>query len=99
MPSKSNEYSYESGRIASATVEASSAAVLAADPDRRYARLCNTGNTDCFLAIGTDAVAGQGVFLKAGGGFFEIWSCNLTHAAVSAITASGETTLSIQEGL
>jgi hypothetical protein len=73
--------------------------LLAADPQRRYAILCNTGTTDCFLAIGTAAIAGSGILLKANGGSYELLAQNLTHAAVSAITSAGSTTVSIQEGI
>jgi hypothetical protein len=99
MPSKTNEYAYETGRISSASPGTTSAVVLAADPKRRYAILCNTGNFDCFLAIGTPAVAGQGILLKSKGGAYELLAQNLTHAAVSAITSADATTISIQEGI
>jgi hypothetical protein len=99
MPSKNNEYAYETGRISSGSAGTASAVLLSADPKRRYAILCNTGSTDCFLAIGTPAVAGQGILLKANGGSYELLAQNLTHAAISAITSADSTTLSIQEGI
>ena len=99
MPSKTNEYAYETGRISSASAGTTSAVVLAADPKRRYAILCNTGSTDCFLAIGTPAMAGKGILLKSNGGAYELLAQNLTHAAISAITSADTTTVAIQEGI
>lgn len=97
MSSKLNEYAYESGQIASAPVGGTSSVVLATNPQRRYALLSNTGGADCYLAIGGPAEAGKGIYLKAGGAY-EILGNKLTHAAIAAITASGTTTLALQEG-
>ena len=39
------------------------------DQNRRgFLILTNAGGVDCYVAFGADAVAGQGVFLKANGG-------------------------------
>lgn len=99
MPSKTNEYAYEIGRISTASASTTSSVALAGDPRRRYAILCNIGSTDCFLAIGTPAIAGQGILLKSNGGAYELLSHNLTHAAISVITGADTTALSIQEGI
>jgi hypothetical protein len=99
MPSKNNEYAYEASTIDSKTVTTASSTVLAANAQRRSAVLVNTGAGDIYLAIGRTAEAGKGICLKAGGSAYELHALNLTHAAITAVTASGTSTLSIHEGI
>ena len=83
-----------------ASMSASSGAVLAANTNRRYALIQNDGAVDVYIKIGATAVANQGIRVAANGGFFEIGPAfgNLTHLAINGITASGTATMLVTEG-
>lgn len=99
MPSKTNEYAYEESTIDHVAVADTDTLVLAGNPNRRSAVLVNVGGADVYLAIGRTAEPGKGIYLKAGGGAYEINATNLTHAPIHAITATGEGALCLHEGV
>lgn len=64
---------------------------------RKYASFVNTGATDAYLGLGADAVSGSGIYLKSGGGSYEINANNLFLGKVYVIAASS-TNIAITEG-
>ena len=99
MGARGNEHAFERGTIGGVTVGPTASTLLAANVQRRYAALVNTGEVDEYLALGTAAESGKGLCLKAGGGAFELNAVNLFHGAVSAITATGTSLVTTQEGM
>jgi hypothetical protein len=89
---------FNAGSIASANVTTTSSTVLAANPNRNYLVLTNTGVNDVSLNCFGAAIAGQGIILKANGGYYESHQLNLTKLAFTGITASGTSTIAIFEG-
>jgi hypothetical protein len=81
------------------TVTAANTTVLAANASRKGAKFVNYGSVGCFLWEGATPAVGKGVYLAPNGGAYEITSANLYKGVVTAITASGTTTLSIAEGV
>jgi len=81
-----------------ADITTTSGTALAANTSRGDAVLTNYGAVGCFLARGATAVVGQGIYLAPNGGYYNIDANNLYRGVISAITASGTTTLSISEG-
>lgn len=99
MGARANEYAWDTGAVSPGTVGTSTSVVLPGNPKRRYAALVNNhASQDVYLALGAAAVLGSGIFLKAGGGSYEINANNIFHGDISAI-GSGAGTLSIQEGI
>jgi len=81
-------------------VTATSSTALASNSSRVSAVLVNTGINDVTIRrSATAVVAGTGIVIKAGGGTYEINSTNLYTGAITAITASGSSTLAIEEGV
>lgn len=83
----------------SAAVTSTSSTVLAANANRKSAVLSNAGNVDIFLSRGATAAGGQGILLKANGGNYEITPLTLYAGVLSAATASGTSSLAIEEGV
>jgi len=81
-----------------ATVTTTSSTVLASNASRKYASIINYGAVDCFLNLTSAATLTTGIYLKAGGGQYEITTGTLHGLAVTGIVASGTTTLCILEG-
>lgn len=79
-------------------VTTTSGTALAANANRKDAVLVNYGSVGCFLARGATAAVGQGIYLAPGGGSYNIDANNLYKGIITAITASGTTTLAISEG-
>lgn len=90
---------YTTGTPSTATAGTSDGVMLTANPLRKYATITNPSAVDAFLAIGTPAIAGSGIYLKAGGGAYEIAGTGLTTGVVHGITASGSAALAIMEGV
>lgn len=82
----------------SVSVTTTSGAVLAANAARKDAVITNYGTVGCFLARSATAVVGQGIYLAAGGGAYNIDANNLYRGQLTAITASGTATLAVSEG-
>lgn len=84
----------------SVTVTTSNTTVLQYNPTRTYLLLVNSGATDCYVSIGFGAVSTAGIFLKNGGGSYEmnLGSKNVSPQSVFAVTASGTTNLTFIEG-
>ncbi len=82
-----------------ATASASSTLALATNSNRIYALLINTGANDAWLALGTDAVVGSGIYLKAGGGSYEITGANLYRGPINVITTSSTSNIATTEGI
>lgn len=80
-----------------ASVTATSSVVLAAS-NRQDATIVNTGATACYLSRSGTAVSTKGIYLAASGGYYNIDQNNTYRGAISAVTASGSTTLAISEG-
>ena len=83
-----------------ATIAAADTAAVAANANRRYLLLVNTSANNMYLAFGTTAVSGSGIFLLANGGSYEMSESagNLYTGAIRAIAAGAGSNLSIQEG-
>ena len=81
------------------SVTSTSNTVLAANASRKGATFCNSGSVDIYLRRGAISVISQGILLKANGGNYEINSVNLYAGILSAVTVSGASNLSIEEGI
>ena len=84
-----------------ASMTATSAAVLATNGGREYALIVNDGSVACYLNLGSTAVASEGIRVNANGGSYEMsrnWG-NLYTGAINGILASGTATLIVTEGV
>ena len=74
-----------------AAMGTSTAAVLAASSDRKYALIINDSDTVVYLKLGAAAVANEGIRLTAIGGSFEMSPQigNLDQRAINGIIGSG----------
>ena len=83
-----------------ASMSSTSAAVLAANSDRKYALIVNDGAAIVYLNLGGTAVANQGIRLNANGGSYEISSDqgNRFDGVINGITVSGTATVLVTEG-
>lgn len=74
-----------------ASMGTSTAAVLAASSDRKYALIINDSDTVVYLKLGAAAVANEGIRLTASGGSFEMSPQigNLDQRAINGIIGSG----------
>jgi hypothetical protein len=82
----------------SVTVSTTTSLVLAPASGRIYAAIVNSGSNGVYLALAptsTQATAGQGIYLAPGGGAYEITLDNHYVGAISGITSTGTSTLSI----
>ncbi len=77
-----------------ATVTTTSSTVLAANPERSEILIQNVGLNDCWVWFGAAAVVGSAFLIGAGG---DTWRGTAPTGNVTAITASGTTTLTILE--
>ncbi len=77
-----------------ATVTTTSSVIAAADPFLKDRYIVNSGATACFLSRSGTAVVNQGIYLPAGAAY-PINATNPYKDAVSAITASGTTTVTV----
>jgi len=68
-------------------VTTASTQVLAANPNRLYARFQNISDTVIHLSLGGTATTSLGVYLAASGGAYEINQNNRYTGAVSAISS------------
>jgi hypothetical protein len=84
---------------AAVTAGTTSSTLLAANTNRKNAVFTNYGATGAFIRRGTPAVAGQGIYLAPNGGTYEINQTNLYKGIVTCITASGTTTIAVEEGV
>jgi len=82
------------------SVGATSTPVLAANPNRKYARFINDSDTVIYLKIGT-AVLNEGLRLNANGGMFEMTrpTGNLVLGAINGISSVGGKNLLVCEGI
>lgn len=72
--------------------------VLGDNPARTYALLQNDDSVNnIWLSLGVPAVANQGIFLKAGGGAFEITLVNPWKGRIYAIASAASTKLMVTE--
>lgn len=79
------------------TVGSSSTAILAANPDRKSATIVNASDEVVYLQLGATAVSGQGIYLAASGGAFNIDKNNLFTGAINGICASGGKVVTVTE--
>ncbi len=85
---------------ATVAVSTTSSTALAANTNRKNATFVNNGAADVTIRRGAGpAAAGAGIVLKANGGAYEIDSRNLYKGVVTCITASGTSSLAIEEGV
>ncbi len=81
------------------TVTATSTSGMLLDSGTRKYALINTGANDAWLAFGgNDAVVGSGIYLKAGGGSYEITSANYYPGIINVITTSSTSNIATTEG-
>jgi len=80
-------------------VTVASTTILALNADRLYALIVNESDEDMWLGIGVAAVAHIGIWLKAGGGFYEITWINLYTGVINGIHAgAGNKIVTVMEG-
>lgn len=82
----------------SATTASASSALLLDTSNRKYALIINTGANDAWISLGSPAVVGSGIYLKAGGGSYEITNANLFQGEIDVITTSSTTNIATTEG-
>ena len=81
------------------SISTSSAAVAAANANRRYLLIQNIGAATVFLRFGAAAVADQGVSLAPGAAYeMSAPGGNLYRGAINGITVSGTSTVLVTEG-
>ncbi len=92
-------YKISRGTPSSYSVTNVSGTALAANQLRRGAIIINDGSTKCYLSIngGAAAVSGQGIVLYPSGGAYVMDLTQVYTGAITAVTASSTTTLSITE--
>lgn len=84
----------------SAAVTTNSSVILPANPDRKLVTIVNRGNAIAYLNFGSTAVAGAGISLNPGGSSYVLNVREINYkGAISAIVASGNTTLEIMEAV
>lgn len=82
----------------SVNVAAASTLVLADNPQRKYALIINTSNTDVWLRLGSAAALNQGIFVARNGFAYEISANNLWTGEIYGIHGgSGLKLLSVLE--
>lgn len=79
------------------TVGNTTTVVLAANADRKSATMVNASDEVIYLQLGAAAVSGEGIYLSASGGSFNIDKNNLFTGAINGICASGSKTLVVTE--
>lgn len=84
---------------ASIAVTTASTPVLASNPKRGDVWVVNYGTVGCFLCRKTTATVGKGIYLAPNG--IGVYTCSLDNdlykGVLSAITATGATTLTVSE--
>ena len=92
---------YNTPTHSTAALTTTSAEVLAANRQRKYALLVNDGTVDAYVFLGGTAVANQGVRINANGGSFEMSELmgNLYKGVINGILAAGTATMLITEGV
>jgi hypothetical protein len=71
-------------------IDSTSKEVVAANAQRKFLTIVNSSDVGVWLGFGQAAVVGQGAYLAAGGGVYNITSENLWVGSIHAITASGD---------
>jgi hypothetical protein len=79
------------------TVGVASAALLAANPRRRWAIICNSGANGLWLGFDATAVVGTGVYVPPNGGTFTIEGENRWKGAVTGIVAAATSVVGLME--
>lgn len=79
------------------SVATSNTAVLAANESRKRVIIVNAGASAVWLSLGAAAVVGQGIFLAAVGGSFEISPDELYCGAINGISTSGTIVVGVTE--
>lgn len=79
------------------TVTTTSSVILAANALRKDAIIINNSSVNIFVSRSATATLNRGIFLRAGGGFYEIDSRNLYQGVLSAIASSAGSLL-VMEG-
>lgn len=79
------------------TVGSSTTEVLASNPDRKSATIVNASDEVVYLQLGAAAVSGEGIYLAASGGAFNIDKNNLFTGAINGICASGGKVVTVTE--
>jgi len=73
---------------ASQDIGAASVLILRANKHRTAAFFTNPSDSDIYVQLGSDAAASTGIYLKAGGGAFEINKTNLFKGDIYAIAGA-----------
>ncbi len=83
-----------------ASMTGTTATVLASNGGRKYALIVNDGTINCYLNLGSTAVANEGIRVNANGGSYEMSRNigNLYTGAINGILVSGTATLLVTEG-
>lgn len=71
--------------------------ILPVNPDRHYVLMVNDSDSVFYLALGTPAVANQGIRLNANGGSYEINSTNLFKGQINGISTAATKKLMVTE--
>lgn len=79
----------------SVTVGTSTTAILAANGQRHYAAIINSGSYPVYLGIGAEAVANKGIYLAPSGGSYEINEQNLFIGAINGIAVGGDSNVTV----
>lgn len=88
---------YRNATNGGASVTTSTTLVLAANESRKRAIIVNSGAGAVWLSFGAAAVVGQGVYLGAVGGSYEISPDELYVGVINGISASGTNIIGVTE--
>lgn len=82
---------------ATVTANTTSATLLAANPRRRWAMICNSGANGLWLGFDAAAVVGTGIFVPANGGSFVIEGENRWLGSITGITTAATSVVGLME--
>lgn len=80
------------------TATNTSGTCIAANTSRKDLTIVNWGSTAVFLSRGNTATANKGIYILGNGGSYQIDATNLYQGVLTAITASGTSTMTVSEG-
>ncbi len=82
---------------ATVTAGVASATLLAANPRRRWAMICNSGANGVWLGFDGAAVVGTGIYVAPNGGSFVIEGENRWLGSITGITAAATSVVGLME--
>lgn len=83
-----NENRFQNSTKSTVTVTTSTTEIVPGNSARQYCAISNGSANDVWISLGSPAVVGEGILLKADGGTYEINNENLFPGAINGIAGS-----------